>query len=385
MVLQTEYAVAGFIIALLMGTGVGYFVGQSPIAGYKEEIDELETENLHLKELKSQLLEENIAFQDLMEEVNESLTQCSHNYEELQEDYVTLNEKHINLEDDFNQLESSLEILENNYRGLLTSMRIIDAKGYSRTEEFDLPAGQTLRYEYDVGFGIIWVVDISFTHHGGSRFECYISWWQGEQGGLVSGGSDTLEQSLLSITGTVSTDVYDEGDVLFIRSKVNVPDIPRFSRDGSGRLLKKTYEEIKIVVNGDFEEDTWNVVGWETSGHLGAGSGEDSIEGRQLGLVQDLGAVASQTVYLYESDLNLEFYYRPVPRDIPIEFIVYFDDNAILNESFTGWMLPWTSMNVSLGPLMDTYGEHTIKFVVPKNPNCEDESSRVMIDKVSIS
>ena len=118
---------------------------------------------------------------------------------------------------------------------------------------------------------------------------------------------------------------------------------------------------------------------------MSAGSGEDSLEGRQLGLVQDGGAVASQKVYLYESDLNLEFYYRPVPRGIPIEFIVYFDDNVILSKSFTGWILPWTSMEISLDPLMDTYGEHTIKFVVPKNPDCTDESSRVMIDKVSIS
>jgi hypothetical protein len=143
-------------------------------------------------------------------------------------------------------------------------------------------------------------------------------------------------------------------------------------------------KEIKIVVNGDFEEPTWNVEGWETSGHLSAGSGEDSLEGRQLSLIQDLGAVASQKVYLYQNDLNLEFYYRPVPMGIPLDFIVYFDDKVILNESFTGSILPWTSMRISLDPLMDTYGEHTIKFVVPKNPDCTNESSRVMIDKVSI-
>lgn len=289
------------------------------------------------------------------------------------------------LEVQVNELESSLEKLENDYRGLLTTMRIIDSKNYSKTEEFEIPAGQTIKYEYDVGYGIIWVVDISFTHHGGSRFECYISWWQGEQGGLVSGGSYTLEQFFPSIIGTVSTNIYDEGDVIFIRSKVNVPDVPRFSRDGSGRLLKKTFEEIKIVVNGDFEEPAWNVEGWETGGHLGCGSGEDSLEGRQLGLAQDLGAFASQKVYLYESDLYLEFYYRPVPMGIPVDFIVYFDDNIILSESFTGSILPWTSMKVSLDPLMDTYGEHTIRFVVPENTDCTEESSRVMIDKVSIS
>jgi len=254
MVLKTEYTVAGIIIALLIGSGAGYIYGQSPIAGYQENIDRLEAENLDIREKKSQLLEENIALQDQLEGVKES----------------------------FNDLESSLEKLDNDYKGLLSTLSILDAKNYSRTEEFELLPGQTQRYEYDVGYGIIWFVEISHAYHSGSRFACDIGWRQGEQGGLVSGGCVTIEQQLSKVTGTVSTQIYDEGDVLFISSNVNIPEVPRFCWGGSGRLLKKTFEETKIVVNGDFEEPTWNVEGWETSDHLGAGSGEDSLEGRQL-------------------------------------------------------------------------------------------------------
>jgi hypothetical protein len=254
MVLKTEHALVGIIIALIVGSGAGYIYGQSPIAGYKEEVDRLKTENLDIREKKAQLLEENIALQDQLKGIKESL----------------------------NDLESSLEKLDNDYKGLLSTLSILDAKNCSRAEEFELLPGQTQRYEYDVGYGIIWVVEISHTYSSGSRFGWHIGWWQGEQGGEVSGGCDTIEQQLSKVTGTVSTQVYDEGDVLFIRSNINIPEVPRFCRDGSGRLLKKTFEETKIVVNGDFEEPTWNVEGWETSGHLSAGSGEDSLEGRQL-------------------------------------------------------------------------------------------------------
>lgn len=140
--------------------------------------------------------------------------------------------------------------------------------------------------------------------------------------------------------------------------------------------------EYGYVVNGDFEEPTWNVVGWETYGHLGAGSGEDSLEGRQLGLCGDSGATATQKVFLYEYDLSFEFYYRPVPNGAPIEFIVYFDDIVVFQDVFDGSILPWSSVKVDLSPLMDTLGEHTIRFVVLEN---YIEDARVMIDKVSIS
>ena len=403
MIIMNTKIIPVLIIGILFGAIAGY-VGSNQI--HKPQIDNLTAEintslarEISVQQEHDSLLEQyetlSGQYDDLLEqhfyeisEQYEELSSMRAEQEELMEEIAELRllaQAVIDLEVQLNELESSLGKLENDYRGLLTTLSIIDAKNYSITEGFEIPAGQIIKYEYDVGYGIIWIVDISFTHHGGSRFECYISWRQGEQGGLVSGGSYTLEQLFPSIIGTVSTNIYDEGDVLFIRSNVNVPDVPRFSRDGSGSLLKKTFEEIKIVVNGDFEEPTWNVEGWVTGGHLGSGSGEDSLEGRQLGLAQDLGAFASQKVYLYESDLYLEFYYRPVPMGIPIDFIVYFDDNVILNESFTGSILPWTSMRLNLDPLMDTYGEHTIKFVVPKNPDCTEESSRVMIDKVLIS
>ena len=140
----------------------------------------------------------------------------------------------------------------------------------------------------------------------------------------------------------------------------------------------------RYVINGDFEEDAFNVVGWETLGHLGVGSGEDSLEGRQLGLVADMGATAEQTVFLFEYDLYFEFYYRPIPMGTPIELIVYFDDIMVFQDEFNGTILPWDSVRVNLSPLMDALGEHTIKFVVPQKYGAE-EGSRIAIDKVPIS
>jgi len=101
------------------------------------------------------------------------------------------------------------------------------------------------------------------------------------------------------------------------------------------------HTQLGYVINGDFEEDTWNVIGWETSGHLSAGSGEDSLEGRLLSLCQDSGATAKQTVFLYEDNLYFEFYYRPIPMGTPIEFIVYFDDIVVFHDVFNGTILPW--------------------------------------------
>jgi hypothetical protein len=65
MVLKTEYTVAGIIIALLIGSGAGYIYGQSPIAGYQENIDRLKTENLELQILQAQIEERDERINDL--------------------------------------------------------------------------------------------------------------------------------------------------------------------------------------------------------------------------------------------------------------------------------------------------------------------------------
>jgi len=52
---KTEYAVAGIIIAIIVGVVGGYFYGQSLIAGYKKEINSLENKNLELSDQKEQL------------------------------------------------------------------------------------------------------------------------------------------------------------------------------------------------------------------------------------------------------------------------------------------------------------------------------------------
>jgi len=56
---QVEYktVLIGLIIGLLVGTGAGYMVGNSPIPGYKEEIDRLEKEYHLLNSTYAQLAE----------------------------------------------------------------------------------------------------------------------------------------------------------------------------------------------------------------------------------------------------------------------------------------------------------------------------------------
>jgi hypothetical protein len=58
MTLQTKYILTGIVIGLLIGAGAGYVFGQFPIAGYGEEVDRLERENLELQSIQAQLREE---------------------------------------------------------------------------------------------------------------------------------------------------------------------------------------------------------------------------------------------------------------------------------------------------------------------------------------
>ena len=112
MVLKTEHAMVGIIIALLVGTVSGYIYGQSPIAGYKEEIDRLETINLGISEKKAQLLEEYVALQDKLEDVQESLNQSARAYNDLLQDQVQLTISYNELQEEYTSLSNKLKLLE---------------------------------------------------------------------------------------------------------------------------------------------------------------------------------------------------------------------------------------------------------------------------------
>jgi len=387
MVLKTEHAVVGIIIALLVGIGTSYIYVQNLS---RDQISSLEGRNDVLQNTVNGLEIELADVTESLVQSNEDRDSVESNYNELQEDYVILNGSYIDLETQFIELESSLEKLENDYRGLLSTLSIIDAKNHSKTNNFELIAGQTKRYEYDVGYGIIWIVDISFD---GSRFTCYINWRQGEQGGCVSGGCDTLEQVFPSIKGTVSTNVYDEGDVLFIRSNVNIPDIPRFCRDGSGRILKKTFDydlpidlptgDYEFIINGGLEEriegQSWMPVGWEGGGHIG---GTQGYSGWCVSLyAASYPSDLKQNVFINRTQLTLIFWISTTPRTEPINLQIFFGDSLIYNETFTEFS-GWAPVMLEISA---DEGTHLLKFVVPADKDYESEHCPfVSIDEVSL-
>jgi len=79
---QVEYkpVLIVLIISLLVGAGAGYVFGQSQIAGYKEEIDGQERENLELQGQQSKLQED---FDAIQYQLESAMTNLSSNYEEL--------------------------------------------------------------------------------------------------------------------------------------------------------------------------------------------------------------------------------------------------------------------------------------------------------------
>lgn len=90
MILKTEHVLAGIVISLLFGSGAGYVFGQSPIAGYKEEIERLETENAHTKDETQELQEEITNLGVEIEIVNELLIQSQDDKAKLQDKYDSL-------------------------------------------------------------------------------------------------------------------------------------------------------------------------------------------------------------------------------------------------------------------------------------------------------
>jgi len=93
------------VIALIVGAGAGYMVGNSPIPGYKEEIDRLETINLDISEKKAQLLEEYTTLQDQLTEVKEDLSSTQSSVQDLRTEYGELTKDYQSLYDQYEDLK----------------------------------------------------------------------------------------------------------------------------------------------------------------------------------------------------------------------------------------------------------------------------------------
>lgn len=223
----------GIVIGLLVGAGAGYMFGQSPIAGYKQEIDRLEMENLGIREKKSQLLEEYTALQVQLDDVREDLSSTKQSLQNLQNDYDSLQMEFDYILEKLAKAEEDYEELNNSYVGLLDTLGFLNAKNYSRTNNFNLTAGQAKSFTYDIGHGIIWEIDISFD---GRKGWVSIFWRRGDRGGVITSGCDTLTERLPYVSGTAKTKVYEDGDIINIITSVMVTEFPSMSRTGDGRF-----------------------------------------------------------------------------------------------------------------------------------------------------
>jgi len=219
MSLLTKSLAIGIIAGLAIGLMLGYIVtpkGVDP-SKFEQQISELKEQ---IKSLQSQLESKNsqiLNLQSQVKDLTEDLNEIKKSYDSLLHEY---------------------DSLKDSYSSLLNTLNIIDAKDLHRVENFTINSGETLRYEYDVGYGIIWIVEFSLNiHHDGTRWVWSIAWRQGEQGGLVSSGGITIKQKISSVNGTVSTEIFDEGDTLFIKTNIDA-SVSYFSHAGSARLLK---------------------------------------------------------------------------------------------------------------------------------------------------
>ena len=219
MSLLTKSLAIGIIAGLTIGLMLGYIVtpkGVDP-SKFERQISELKEQ---IESLQSQLESKNSQISSLQSQVKD-----------LTEDLNEIKKRYDSLLHEYNSLKDS-------YSSLLNTLNIIDAKDLHRVENFTINSGETLRYEYDVGYGIIWIVEFSLKiRHDGTRWECFIAWRQGDRGGLVGSSGITIKQKVSSVNGTVSTDIFDEGDTLFIRTNIDT-SVSCFSRAGSARLLK---------------------------------------------------------------------------------------------------------------------------------------------------
>jgi len=164
MILKTEHAIVGIIIALLVSTGAGYFIGQSPIAEYKEDIDRLESEITSL--------------QNLYYELESAYEILNYSYSALQETYELYN---VNL-----------------YKEIPFN---ITRQGIGYIERY---------FDFDIGYGIICTTWIKLkTETSGVQIEAGSSWTRGGESGYMGSSGRTYTQLEITLTGYAYCKIFD--------------------------------------------------------------------------------------------------------------------------------------------------------------------------------
>jgi len=215
------------VIALIVGAGAGYMVGNSPVSSLTEERDQLEAEcdslNLTVQGLAAELdstqellLEEQRAVALLEERYMEMLVIDKENLvlqqgvmdleaeidslqdyiEHIEGEYEELHDAYVEIEKNYDVLQASFESLNQSYADLLSCLDSTVIDSYVQSIEYNFSAGTAKTWEFLIPeYGIIWEATLDFS---GDRVCQRHAWRRGEERYFVgsSGITITREESV---------------------------------------------------------------------------------------------------------------------------------------------------------------------------------------------
>lgn len=189
---------------------------QSKIAKFEGEVDRLETENQGLQSR----LENASAYLAALQAELENIKMT---YEALQASYA--------------ELEVSYEDVSKRFTSLLETLNISVLKNWTRTTEFNFTAGPPKTFTYEIPYGILWDVTISFS---GDYIWIDISYRRGEVRGYVGGSGHALTEKALHLHGTIRVDYYDDGSKITVTCNVVPTKYPWAGRNAYAVFSKAT-------------------------------------------------------------------------------------------------------------------------------------------------
>jgi len=236
----------GIVIGLLVGTGAGYVLGQSPIAGYKDEVDRLERENLELQSQQEQLQEEYTVLKDQLEVVTANLTTLTSSLEELRMELSETTAEYEALKLSYIELEERYEDINKSYTNLLTGLNMTIIQNFTQSIEYNISAGTVRTWEFLIPkYGIIWEAKISFS---GSYVSMSHAWRRGEERVFVGssgisltykGSSEIVYYGIQNyLWGKITVDYYldkSNPNKIWVIGSI-VTNLPTISREGSAYI-----------------------------------------------------------------------------------------------------------------------------------------------------
>lgn len=407
----------GIVIGLLVGTGAGYFYGQSPIAGYKEEIQNLETENISLGNQREQLQGELTSIQDQVDSLTANLTENLSSLKDLQTEfskitteYESLQLSHSELEGEYGEIQRLYSVLEQEYDSLKLSYETINEdydklrecippgvgilyselkkspEGYSRNELIGI-CGQDYLIPAPINADT-WEVNITVISELSWQpvhiwiytvYEDYPPDWLGQPFAPYARGDGEVS---ISLTLNISY-----AYVLRVRDAYAKPFTGFIEENW---YLNKT-EKSNFLKNGGLdgcqEETTWLPPYWDGGGYLGrTGAGFIGNASRLYswaeGRTDPWCTQFWQDVQVNVCTLELAFWVSANPRGENITLVVTLGDQWLFNWTWFGEWTDWRKISVifSTEP-----GLHRLSFkILGVKDYTRDTSPFVVVDEVSL-